>query len=120
MKNKYIEEKKTFSFDKNISLNVFYAKPDKYKLLEKISSEYDEIINIGSNLSYSPLGISKNGVTLELKKFNRILQFNKNEKTITVEAGITLYEFLNFTLKKIYGYLSFRISNNYCRWCCCS
>tara|TARA_B100000242_G_C43028438_1_gene479002 strand:+ start:42 stop:1370 length:1329 start_codon:yes stop_codon:yes gene_type:complete len=100
MKNKYIEEKKTFSFDKNISLNVFYAKPDKYKLLEKISSEYDEIINIGSNLSYSPLGISKNGVTLELKKFNRILQFNKNEKTITVEAGITLYEFLNFTLKE--------------------
>ena len=100
MKNKYIEEKKTFSFDKNISLNVFYAKPDKYKLLEKISSEYDEIINIGSNLSYSPLGISKNGVNLELKKFNRILQFNKNEKTITVEAGITLYEFLNFTLKE--------------------
>ena len=37
---------------------------------------------------------------MELKKFNRILQFNKNEKTITVEAGITLYEFLNFTLKE--------------------
>ena len=37
---------------------------------------------------------------MELKKFNRILQFNKNEKTITVEAGFTLYEFLNFTLKE--------------------
>ena len=100
MKNSITEEKKTFSFDKNFSLNILCARPDKYKQLEGISRDYDEIINTGSNLSYSPLGINQNGVSLEFKKFNRIINFNKNEKTITVEAGILLIDFLNFTLSK--------------------
>ena len=84
MKNSITEEKKTFSFDRNFSLNILCARPDKYKKLEGISRDYDEIINTGSNLSYSPLGINQNGVSLEFKKFNRIINFNKNEKTITV------------------------------------
>ena len=96
MINLATKEKKTFSFDKNHSLNILYAKPDKYKQLEEISSKYDEIINTGSNLSYSPLGINKNGISLDLKKFNRIIDFDENEKTITVEAGITLIDLLNF------------------------
>ena len=100
MKNSITEEKKTFSFDRNFSLNILCARPDKYKQLEGISRDYDEIINTGSNLSYSPLGINQNGVSLEFKKFNRIINFNKNEKTITVEAGILLIDFLNFTLSK--------------------
>ena len=100
MEKNITEEKKIFSFDKSFSLNILYAKPDKYKQLEEISRQFDEIINTGSNLSYSPLGINQNGVSLELKKFNRIIDFNKNEKTITVEAGMTLIDFLNFTLKK--------------------
>ena len=100
MTNLATKEKKTFSFDKNHSLNILYAKPDKYKQLEEISGKYDEIINTGSNLSYSPLGINKNGISLDLKKFNRIIDFDENEKTITVEAGITLIDLLNFTLSK--------------------
>ena len=94
------EEKKIFSFDKNFSHNILFSKPDKYKSLEDISNNYEEIISTGSNLSYSPLAINKDGILLELKKFNRILGFNKEEKIITVEAGMTLMEFLNFTLKE--------------------
>ena len=90
------EEKKIFSFDKNYSYNILFSKPDKYKSLEDISNNYEEIISTGSNLSYSPLAINKDGILLELKKFNRILGFNKEEKIITVEAGMTLIEFLNF------------------------
>ena len=48
MKNSITEEKKTFSFDKNFSLNILCARPDKYKQLEGISRDYDEIINTGS------------------------------------------------------------------------
>ena len=100
MEKNITEEKKIFSFDKSFSLDILYAKPDKYKQLEEISRKFDEIINTGSNLSYSPLGMNQNGVSLELKKFNRIIDFNNIEKTITVEAGMTLIDFLNFTLKK--------------------
>ena len=51
MKNNITEEKKIFSFDKSASLNILYAKPDKYKQLEEISRQFDEIINTGSSWS---------------------------------------------------------------------
>ena len=93
------EKREICSFDQNISRNIFIAKPDKYKLLENITHKNKEIISSGSNLSYSPLSFGKDIISLDLKKFNRIIDFNKSEKTITVEAGITLIEFLNFSLK---------------------
>lgn len=98
--NKYLtENKKIFSFDKSFSTNITFSQPDKYKLLEKISHTSDNLINIGSNLSYSPLGFSRESLSINIKNFDRILHFDKREKTITVEAGLTLIEFLNFTLK---------------------
>ena len=99
MNEQYKKERKTFSFDRTISLNIIHSQPDKYKLLENISLKSSNIINIGSNLSYSPLGFSSNSVSINIKKFNRILEFNNTEKLITVEAGLTLIELLNFTLR---------------------
>jgi decaprenylphospho-beta-D-ribofuranose 2-oxidase len=99
MKKQYTKEKKNSSFDKSISLNIFYTKPDKYKLLEDISFNSEKIINIGSNLSYSPLGFSKESLSMDIRKFNRILEFDLKEKLIKVEAGLTFHELLNFTLK---------------------
>ncbi len=81
MKNSITEEKKTFSFDKNFSLNILCARPDKYKQLEGISRDYDEIINTGSNLSYSPLGINQNGVSLEFKNLIELLILTKMRRT---------------------------------------
>ena len=34
-----------------------------------------------------------------MEKFNRVIDFDKNNKNITVEAGMKIYEFLNFTLE---------------------
>ena len=99
MKNNNLEKKKVFSFDKTFSSDIFFAKPDKYRLLEDLSKDHKKIINSGANLSYSPLGFCEDGVTIDLKKFNRIIKLDSENKTITVEAGITLIDFLNFTLK---------------------
>ena len=52
----------------------------------------------GSNYSYAPASFSKNSLSLDLKKFNRILDFNIKDKEITVEAGLKIFEFLNFLL----------------------
>ena len=101
MKNSITEEKKTFSFDRNFSLNILCARPDKYKQLEGISRDYDEIINTGSNLSYSPLGINQNGVSLEFKKFNR------KSKLILDDSLKTIYDnkFLKTIMKFLVNYL---------------
>ncbi len=93
------EKRRLFSFDKSFSTNVIFSQPDKYKLLEKVSYNSNNLINIGSNLSYSPLGFAKESLSINIRSFDRILHFDKKEKTITVEAGLTLIEFLNFTLK---------------------
>ncbi len=99
MSNYFTEERQLTSFDKSFSTKIHISEPDKYKLLEEISNRSEKIINIGSNLSYSPLSFSKDSLSINLKKFNRILEFNEKNKEITVEAGITLIEFLNFSLK---------------------
>lgn len=99
MEQIFTDKKSFFSFDKSFKNELSYAKPDKYRLLEEFSIKSDKIINFGSNLSYSPLGFLKEGISLDIKKFNRILDFDKKNKIITVEAGISLIELLNFTLK---------------------
>ena len=93
------EKKKFFSFDKNYSADIFFRQPDKYLELEKISRIKKNFTNMGSNLSYSPLCFGKDSIALQLKKFNRILNFDLNTKEITVESGLNLAELLNFTLK---------------------
>ena len=100
MKTQFIDKKSFSSFDKSFSCNLNYAIPDKYKLLEELSNKNEKIINFGSNLSYSPLGFLKNGISLNIQKFNRVLEFDKTKKIINVEAGISLVELLNFTLKQ--------------------
>ena len=59
MNRQYTEGKKFTSFDKSFSSNIIFSEPDKYKLLEEVSYKSNNIINMGSNLSYSPLGFFK-------------------------------------------------------------
>ncbi len=99
MEKIFTDKKSFFSFDKSFENKLSYTKPDKYRHLEEISIKSDKIINFGSNLSYSPLGFLKEGISMNIKKFNRILDFDKKKKVITVEAGISLVELLNFTLR---------------------
>ena len=105
----------------NQSLQIFFTKPDKYKLLEDATYKSDTMINIGSNLSYSPLGFFKDSLSINIHNFNRILNFDIKNKRITVEAGITLFELLNFTLSHNLWIPQLPwLSINYCRRCCSS
>ena len=92
-------KKKFKSLDKNYTAEIFLKKPDKYREIEKISSSLDNIITMGSCNSYTPTSFKEDNVSIDLKKFNRIIEFDKENKLITVEAGIKLSELLNFTLK---------------------
>ena len=99
MLKKNFESKKLYSFDRNYSAKVFIKQPDKYREVEKFSKISENIISTGANLSYSPLSFDKNNISILLKKFNQIINFDKKKKEITVEAGMTFAELLNFTLK---------------------
>ena len=92
-------KKKCRSLDKNNSAEIFFSKPDKYRDIEKISGAHDHIITMGSCNSYTPASFGKNNLSIELTKFNRIIEFDKKNKLITVEAGINLSDLFNFTLR---------------------
>ena len=93
-------KKKIYSLDKNYSADIFFKRPDKYKEIEIISSKFDNIITMGSCNSYTPASFRKNALSIQLTKFNRIIEFDKSQKLITVEAGIMLSDLFNFTLAR--------------------
>ena len=99
MQKKNFENKKFFSFDRSYSAEVLINQPDKYREIENLSNFSEKIISTGANLSYSPLSFGKDNLSILLKKFNRIVNFDLKKKEITVEAGMTFGELLNFTLK---------------------
>ena len=99
MRNKNFERKLVKSFDKNHSANIFFKQPDKYREIENFTNLSEKIISSGSNYSYAPASFSKDSLSIDLKKFNRVLDFNIKDKEITVEAGLKIFEFLNFLIK---------------------
>jgi decaprenylphospho-beta-D-ribofuranose 2-oxidase len=92
-------EKKIKSFDQSRSLEIFIKNSEKYKDLESDSRSVENLITMGSCYSYVATAFKKNSLSIDIKKFNRILFFDKEKKIITVEAGMKIFELLNFTLK---------------------
>ena len=93
------EKKKIKSFDQSRSLEIFLKNSEKYKDLENDSGSVENLITMGSCYSYVAAAFKENSLSIEMQKFNRILFFNKEKKIITVEAGMKIFELLNFTLK---------------------
>ena len=92
-------KKKISSLDKSTTVDIFIKRPDKYREIEKFSLGTDNLITMGARNSYTPASFKKNSLSLLFTKFDRIINFDKLNKTITVEAGIKLSNLLNFTLK---------------------
>ncbi len=93
-------EKKTISsFDQSCSLEIFLKNSEKYKELENDSRSVENLMTMGSCYSYVAASFKDKSLSVNIKKFNRILFFDKKKKIITVEAGIKIYELLDFTLK---------------------
>ncbi len=99
MNKQELKKFKFTSYDKSYSTEIHIKNPDKYREIEKDSSLSDDLISMGSGFSYAPASFKEKTLSLKMDKFNRILHFDKKEKVITVEAGIKIYELLNFTLQ---------------------
>ena len=92
-------EKKISSLDRSTNVDIFIKRPDKYREIENFSLNTDNLITMGGCNSYTPASFKRNNLSLLFTKFDRIISFDKSNKTMTVEAGIKLSNLLNFTLK---------------------
>lgn len=90
------------SFDKTVSINCTYNIPEKYNELYSVLKNTSGQIARGSGLSYCAASMAAESNSIDFKNFNRIIQFDKNEGTIEVEAGIEIGNLSNFLLKHHY------------------
>ena len=93
------EKEKLSSFDKGYSTETFIKNPDKYRQLEQDTFKAENLISRGGGYSYVAASFKKETLSIVMKNFNRILEFDKKRKIIKVESGITIIELLNFTLQ---------------------
>ena len=87
MKLKNSDQKLFFSYDRNCFANISVTQPDKYREIENLSKIDQDLISVGSNLSYSPLSFDKNSLSVILKKFNRIINFDPKIKKSQLKLG---------------------------------
>ena len=92
-------KKKISSLDRSTNVDIFIKRPDKYREIENFSLNTDNLITMGGCNSYTPASFKRNNLSLLFTKFDRVINFDKSSKTMTVEAGIKLSNLLNFTLK---------------------
>ena len=100
MKNNLCEKIFISSFDKSYSSTVNFISPEKYRDLEKATENFSSLITMGSNLSYSPVSFYEKSISISLIKFNKILSFDYKKKEVTIEAGVKIFDLLNYLLPK--------------------
>lgn len=99
MQNKRLKQINISSFDKSYSSRIIFTQPTKYQEIENFSKSSKNLINLGSNYSYSPIAFHKKSTSLDFSKLNKILYFNKKKKEITVEAGLKIIDLINFLIR---------------------
>ena len=93
-------KKKINSLDKSTNVDIFIKRPDKYREIENFSLNANNLITMGGCNSYTAASFKKNNLSLLFTRFDRIINFDKQNRIVTVEAGIKLSDLLNFTLRK--------------------
>jgi decaprenylphospho-beta-D-ribofuranose 2-oxidase len=85
------------SFDAGVSARVAVHRPDRYRHLEASWSDDRPRITRGGGYSYAAASFDADSVTIDMRRFDRILAFDSASRRIKVEAGLTLGRLLAFT-----------------------
>jgi decaprenylphospho-beta-D-ribofuranose 2-oxidase len=85
------------SFDGGVSTRVAVQRPDRYRHLEAAWGDGRPRIARGGGYSYAAASFGADSVTIDMRRFDRILAFDSASRRVKVEAGLTLGRLLAFT-----------------------
>jgi decaprenylphospho-beta-D-ribofuranose 2-oxidase len=85
------------SFDGGVSARVAVQRPDRYRHLESAWDDGRPRIARGGGYSYAAASFDADSVSLDMRRFDRILAFDPAGRRIKVEAGLTFGRLLAFT-----------------------
>lgn len=88
------------SFDGTSSVQTAVYRPDRYRDLKQIVSALPSSSLKGAGLSYALASAKTETPTIDLKCFNRLLEFNQNTGLLKIEAGARLGETLAWSVKR--------------------
>lgn len=83
------------SFDGGVRIQCAVARPDRYRALTSTELRGPRISR-GAGLSYCAASFGAGVVSLDHRRFNRVLEFDPKNCLVVVEAGIALGELFNF------------------------
>lgn len=92
--------KTLYSFDGTEKSLSQIERPDRYTYLFELLNLNKTFIARGAGLSYCGSSFGSNVLSIDTRLFNRILEFDQQKGTITVETGIQLGNFLSFIEEK--------------------
>ena len=77
------------SFDGAVSMSSLHQRPDRYRHLEADLGREKRIAR-GAGLSYSAASFGEGIIVQEMSSFNRVLALDRDQRTVRVEAGLTV------------------------------
>lgn len=91
-----VRPKKFISLDQNESADGLLARPERYRELEAWLASGPSVIPRGNGLSYVLCSAGRDVVSLWAARFNRIVRFDPENRTIRVESGLSIGALLFF------------------------
>jgi decaprenylphospho-beta-D-ribofuranose 2-oxidase len=89
-------EKSFCSLDRQTRGKGAFVQPDRYRALFEVLQEAPRVIAAGAGLSYAGASFGTDVVAISMQKFDRILAFSPEARTIEVEAGIAIGRLTEF------------------------
>lgn len=95
-----LQARNFISFDGSTRLKGFEIRPEQYSYFQRESlPDTAQLISRGAGLSYAAASFGANVCSVDQANFDRILAFNKQEKWVEVEAGISLGQLYDFLIQ---------------------
>ena len=91
-----VAHKRFISLDRREQAFCTYVAPDRYRQLERIGADAGPLIARGAGLSYVAASFGADSLSVSMRRFNRLLDFDAALRTVDVEAGATLGELGGF------------------------
>lgn len=90
------------TFDGQVSHQAAHQRPDRYAHLEQPEPSAYRIAR-GAGYSYSAASFGEGSLVQDMSRFNRFLEFDEQNNTLTLEPGVTLHQLMAWALpRKLY------------------
>ena len=94
-----VRETRFTTFDGALSVATSHQRPDRFSHLELPDIGVHRIPR-GGGYSYSAASFGENALVQEMTCFNRFLEFNPEELTLKLEAGVRLIDLMEWALSR--------------------